>query len=201
MMDTLVQARWPMVRTVRLGEFAIIVSERTIGHLNERSILYEELQLDRIVRSVHVDLISGGAAALAALLGFAVIAANPDPGFNWDGALFWATCAVIGGVFCWLRSGERVQVPVLNAQPLVLASQLPSKPVVDDFLAALTKTSKNYVITKFGPIRGQGPREEQINRLRWLRDRNFINDQELQARIADLGPEVRGEGGQIGFRS
>ena len=54
-MRNLVQKKGGLVRELTLNEFTLLVRERGIRPLKERSVLYEELQLDRVVRRTTVD--------------------------------------------------------------------------------------------------------------------------------------------------
>lgn len=88
---------------------------------------------------------------------------------------------------------------MIGQQVLAIEVELPSGSEAADFMDGLKAHAKAYSISKFGPVAGMGRTEEQVNRLRWLRDRNYLTDEEFQARLADLGP-LKTDGGPIGFR-
>lgn len=179
------------------GPYGLTYLDRTFGPGKERSILYENLAMDQVVCGAHLDLISG---VVAFGTGIAAMAMWTTSEKGFFAGLPWFLACILASIYGWLRSGRYVEIPVLQDTPMLLYEDRPDRERVNRLLADLTSRTRDYAIRKFGPIQGTAPREEQVGRLRWFRDRNYITDDELQEWLKDLeqGTKFRSSG-TIGF--
>ncbi len=199
-MARLEQRKGALKRIVTMDEFTLRVQESGAHPLKERALLYEELQLDRVVRKTTFDPPSLMATLLFAMIALAIGVATSAKAISWEGIMFWSLAALITGTWCWMRSGTFYLIPVIGHEVLALDAERPSEAEASAFIETLRQQTKEYAIAKFGPISGQGDREDQLNRLRWLRDRNYLSHQEFQERSAIVTMDTKAESGQIGFR-
>lgn len=191
------QKRGFQSHAVQMLPYGILHTYRTFWHQQQRSVLYEELVMDRVVRGRSVDLPSSIAAffflALAGLVSFAKDA-------TWQGTLVWCLIAFACGALCWLRSGAYVRIPLAQGDPIELFVIKNGNKEMDSFIEELTRVSRDYVIQKFGPLEGHGATDDQIARLRWLRDRNLLSMEDFNHRLTALKEgTVNKAGGAIGF--
>lgn len=193
------QAKGPFKRILNFGPYGLKYQDRMFGPGKERSVLYEELAMDRVVRGTHLDLVSGLIALGTAVVALTV-AAGPGSGFL--AVLPWLVMCAVASGYCWLRSGPYVEIPVIQGLPIRLYGNRPGEEQVGRLVAELGAHARDYAIRKFGPIPGAAPRAEQVGRLRWLRERNYITDDELDGWIKELdaGSKFKGSGA-IGFAS
>lgn len=191
------QGKGPFQRRLTFGPYGLTYVDRGMGTLKERSVLYEELAMDRVVSGANLDIVW-----LVVSITMAVVTLTLATGAEAGYALAGLVLCGVSCFACWLRSGPYVEIPVLQSGPIRLYGARPDADSVTRLIVDLTQHTKEYAIRKFGPIQGSAPREEQVNRLRWLRDRNYITDDELDQWLKDLdqGAKFRGAG-SIGFGS
>lgn len=166
---------------------------RLYGHRKERTFPIEDMIPDHARRSHGIEWMSLFLTGL--FLAWATAASN---------GLLTAVCiacSLATGTYCWIRSGTHILVPIAGQDSVQLFGRSPNKTEVDRFLSELVNVVRTYSVEKYGNVSGYLPPDQQMQRMTWLRDRNFLNDEEFKARVSQLEDLFRPKtNSPIGFR-
>ena len=181
------------VRHLSVQEFVVRFSKKTFGLERDRSVPMEDLVLDHVARGSRVEGVSFF-LTLIFLIGL----------MNSTNALLMGiyALALLGmGSYCWTRSGSYVVVPIAGQEAFELFGDLPNRAAVDDFIRDLGIRVRTYAREKYGHVSEILPVEQQMGRITWLRDRNFISDDEYRGLVQALEALVqKRQENPIGFR-
>lgn len=184
-------------------EFTLRTVQRMPGSLKERSILLEDLFPDRVVRGQRLEGLSFFLAlAFLCGLGASLYTSNdPREKPNWIMASICLVASAGMASYCWIRSGHYVLVAVGDGDPVELFGDRPGIGEVDGFIAELSTVVREYSLQKYGVVTGLLPMDQQMQRLTWLRDRNYLGSQEYQDRVTKLQALFeKPQSGPIGFK-
>ena len=168
-------------------------SKAALGIERVRSIPIEDLVLDHVSRGSRVEAMS-----LFLNLMFFIGLVNSSNGVL---ALSLALGCIGMGGYCWIRSGNYILIPVEGQDAFELFGNRPDLGTVDDFIHDLGIKARSYACEKYGHVNELLPADQQMRRLTWLRDRNFISDNEYRGLVEALEDLVRKRPeNPIGFR-
>ena len=139
--------------------------------------------MEQAARGNRLDGLSFGLAVLFLFFMVLALQQGKDPryGPNLGWGVFWALAGFASGLGCWMRSGRYVLIPVAGQEPIDIYGDVPDASATEEFLAELQKHVRSYARGKYGRISEAMPVDQQMHRLTWLRDRNFITDAEYHA--------------------
>lgn len=184
-------------------EFTLRAVRRLPGSLKERSILIEDLFPDRVVRGQRLEGLSFflALAFMCGLCGSLYTSNDPRDEPNWIMASICLVAMLGSGSYCWIRSGQYVQIAVGDGEAVELFGDRPEVVEVDGFISELSALVKEYAVQKYGAVSALLPMDQQMQRLTWLRDRNYLGSQEYGERVSQLQAFFeRPQSGPIGFK-
>jgi hypothetical protein len=115
--------------------------------------------------------------------------------------IIWSVLTLASGAYAWMRSGSYVRLQVANGDPIELYGAIPDRQTVENFIDVLTRTVRTYAIEKYGKVSLLLPAEVQIQRITWLRDRNFISHDKRDQLIEEVKQATTAKAERIvGFR-
>ena len=179
----LTQGKLFETREAKVQEFVVRFSKAALSIERERSIPIEDLVLDHVSRGSRVEGMS-----LFLTMMFLIGLVNSTNGVLTLALLL----GCLGmGVYCWTRSGSYVLIPVAGQDAFELFGNRPTRAAVDDFIRDLGTKARSYAREKYGHVSELRPVDEQMRRITWLRDRNFISDDEYRGLVGSLEELLR----------
>jgi hypothetical protein len=139
----------------------------------EEEIRYEDIsnRVNRIERRQPILLV---AAVLFFLLAIAAVFFK----FFWLAGLAMLLALVLAMIIRE-RARPLVQIFLRSDFAIQIEAENPDKETVDKFLQALEIEKRKYVINKYGNVDKDLPIEPQLDRLIWLRNEDYIDEQTL----------------------
>jgi hypothetical protein len=199
----LTQKRLFELREVRVDDFSVWFRKEFYRTNRERSIPIEDLVLDQVIRGHRIEGMSLFLTGIFLLLAVVSLHTGNDPRVkpNWIFGCFWGLVSIGMATYCWMRSGSYVVIPLAGQEAFEIYGTIPTRASVDAFLEQLSNHVNAYARAKYGTISSLQPFDQQMERLTWLRQRNFLSDAEFNGKVGELERRVKGGPERpIGFR-
>ncbi len=122
-----------------------------------------------------------------------------DKGSSWEDILVFGILCLIFICLATLNFENVVEINLYNMGKLSFYAKLPSKITVDEFIMLFLKKQKEYLVSRYAKADPYVSAEQLATNLKWLRDKNIINDEELDNFRINILPKPGG-GSSAGFK-
>jgi hypothetical protein len=190
-MKILVQKRNFTVNQFEIRDNGLFVSLKSFSEKFEETYTYEDIS-SRITRTIKKET---GWLFLSSVFGLVSIFSLADGSLA--GFLICVAISMMFLVIMKLTIKEIVNLYVHGDRILPVYANKPDKETVDEFIETLKTTKRNYLISKYGKIDKDLPAEGQLNNLIWLKNADYLSEEEfISLKDSLLG---KSNGSNIGF--
>jgi hypothetical protein len=190
-MKILVQKKNFTTNQFEIRDHGLFVSLKSFSEKFEEESTYEDIstRITRIIKKETGWLFFSSVFGLVSI--FSLL----------DGSLVgFLICLAISMMFLLIMKmtiKEIVNLYVHGDRILPVYANNPDKETVDEFIETLKITKRNYLIAKYGKIDKDLPTEGQLNNLIWLKNADYLSEDEfISLKDSLLG---KSNGGSIGF--
>jgi len=190
-LSKLTQQRILKTTTLELRENGVFVRTNSFSSSVEEEMPYENFgnNFIRITEKNSVSIASG--------VVFGIISALALGGGNQGVFTFFFTLSIFSFILAVFTSRHIIQIPLKGNRALDIFANKPDSETVESFLTTLKSTTKEYLLRKYVPMDKDIPLERQLEALIWLRNGNFLNEEEfndLKLKLLKINPDSK-----IGF--
>lgn len=101
-------------------------------------------------------------------------------GSSWADIMFYCIPLSISLFLLYVTFENEVNVILNNVGYISFYANSPNRSQVDEFLSLMKEKQKKYLLHKYATLDPYLTDEQLANNLKWLRDRNIINESELE---------------------
>jgi hypothetical protein len=191
-MNTLSQKYFLTTNYFEIRDKGLFVSLKSFSSRFEEEILFEEIS-NRVTRTAKKETVLVFFSSAFALAGLLSLLRGSVTGF-----IVLLIIALLFLLLLKISIQNLVNLYIHGDKTLQIKADKPNAQEVEDFLETLKKVKKDYLISKYGKIDKDLPIEGQMNNLIWLKNLDYLSEEEfLEMKGKLLGKE---NGNKIGFK-
>ncbi len=172
-MKLLVQKRNFTLNCFEIKEKGLLVSLKSFSEKFEEEFNYEDIS-SRMTRTIKKETGWLFFSSVFGLVGIFTLLGGSFVGF--------LVCLAVSAVFLVilkLTTKEMVNLYVHGERVIPVYADNPDKKTVEEFIETLKTTKRNYLISKYGKIDRDLPVEGQLNNLIWLKNADYLSEEEF----------------------